>query len=105
MRGASADVSVIGVSPFLCCSAQTEEGKNGHDDHDKTNEVDDAVHDFLHECDGLSTGVASRRSTLSGQCRFYGISKGRASSVRQRHSVLDSVRKKSDPKGPLSLLE
>ena len=58
MRGASVDVSVIGVSPFLCCSAQTEEGKYGHDDHDKTDEIDDAVHDFLHKCDSLSTGVA-----------------------------------------------
>ena len=53
MRGASVDVSVIGVSPLLCCSAQTEEGKDEHDDHDKTNDVDDAVHDFLHKCDGL----------------------------------------------------
>jgi hypothetical protein len=49
MRGASVDVSVIGVSPFLCCSAQTEEGKNGHDNHDETDEVNDAVHNFLHE--------------------------------------------------------
>jgi hypothetical protein len=48
MRGARVDVSVIGVSPFVCCSAQTEEGKNGHDDNDKTDEIDDAVHDFLH---------------------------------------------------------
>ena len=40
---------------------------------------------------------ASRRSTLSGQCRFYVISKGRASSVRQRHSVLDSRSEKKRP--------
>jgi len=33
----------------LCCSAQTEEGKNGHDNHDETDEVNDAVHNFLHE--------------------------------------------------------
>jgi hypothetical protein len=47
MRGASVDVSVMDAPPFLCCSAQTEEGKNGHDDHDETYEVDDAVHNVL----------------------------------------------------------
>jgi hypothetical protein len=73
MRGASVDVSVMGASPFLCYSAQTEEGKNGHDDHDETDKIDDAVHDFLHECDGLSTDVAPCRSTLSGRCRPGGF--------------------------------
>jgi hypothetical protein len=52
------DVSVIVASPFLCCSAQTEERKNGHDDHDETNEVDDAVHNVLHKFGDPWTRIA-----------------------------------------------
>jgi hypothetical protein len=51
----------MGASPFWR-SAQTEEGKNGHDDHDKTDEIDDAVHDyFLHECDGRAADPTSMK--------------------------------------------
>src|SRR5208283_6016032 len=99
MRGARVDVSVIGVSPFLCRSAQTEEGKYGHDDHDKTDEIDDAVHDVLHKCGCLSTGFAPRRSTLSGQRRFDEISKWPARSVRQRPRTRSS--KKATREGRL----
>jgi hypothetical protein len=82
--GALRGVRVVGVvvsvmariSLCVCCSAQTEKGKNGHDDHDKTNDVDDAVHDFLHKCDGLWIGVAPFRSNLRGQCRLESLSPG-----------------------------
>jgi hypothetical protein len=47
----------MALSPFLCRSAQTEEGKNGHDDHDEANEVDDAVHNVLHKTDIPRVGV------------------------------------------------
>ncbi|MGA9598891.1 MAG: hypothetical protein WBS22_01270, partial [Methylocystis sp.] len=51
-------------------------GKNEHDDHDKTNDVDDAVHDFLHKCDGLWIGVAPFRSNLHGQSGLESLSLG-----------------------------
>lgn len=33
----------------MSCSAQAKEGENRHDDHDETNEVDNAVHNILYE--------------------------------------------------------
>jgi hypothetical protein len=46
-------------SPFLCRLAQTEKGKNDHDDHDEANKVDDAVHNVLHKTDIPRVGVVT----------------------------------------------
>jgi hypothetical protein len=89
----------MGASPFFCRSAQTEEGKNGHDDHDKTNEIDDAVHDFLHECDGRSTSIAPRRSTWSGQSASMKFSNG---ALALFANGAGPTRWKNGPTGPLS---
>ena len=59
MRGGSVGASVMIATPFSCRSAQTEEGKNGHDYHDETNKIDVAVHDVLHKGDNFRQLVRS----------------------------------------------
>jgi hypothetical protein len=62
------DKSVITTPPFLCWSAQSEEGKNRHDDHDETDKVYNAVHYCLFKIDRYGIGMRGALKP-SSRCR------------------------------------
>ncbi|QGM97291.1 hypothetical protein [Methylocystis parvus] len=89
------DKSVIAAPPFLCCSAQAEEGKNRHDDHDETDKVDDAVHNCLYKIAVTGSACAVRSSF-----RRAGVI-GRLVEVKHAWKTVPLAPFKADLLGPL----